>query len=189
MKIILGSQSKSRRKIMENMGYNFESMNPNIDEKAIRFDDPKQLTLALAHAKADALLPKISEPSLLVTSDQVVTWNGNILEKPENEEEARKFLQGYAIYPPTTVTSIVVVNTVTMERREGIDIATVWFRTIPENIINELISEGDILYCAGGFQVENPKLKDYIEKIEGTIDSIMGLPKKMVQNFIQEIEK
>jgi len=42
--IILGSQSKYRRKILENMGYDFKIMPANIDEKAIRFDDPKKPT-------------------------------------------------------------------------------------------------------------------------------------------------
>ena len=72
MKIILGSQSKGRRHVLESMGYEFGVMSSNIDEKAIRFNDPQKLTIALAHAKADALLPRIQEPALLITSDQVV---------------------------------------------------------------------------------------------------------------------
>lgn len=53
MKIILGSQSRSRRKVLEKLGYEFEVMPADIDEKAIRFDDPTKLTLVLARAKAD----------------------------------------------------------------------------------------------------------------------------------------
>ena len=43
-----------------------------------RSEDPGALTLALAHAKADALLPQIHEPALLITSDQVVVWQGTL---------------------------------------------------------------------------------------------------------------
>ena len=39
MKIILGSNSKSRRKVLTDMGYDFEVVAPNIDEKAIRHPD------------------------------------------------------------------------------------------------------------------------------------------------------
>jgi hypothetical protein len=35
------------------------------------------LTFALAHAKADALLPQIHELALLITSDQVVVWHSH----------------------------------------------------------------------------------------------------------------
>ena len=99
---------------MEDNGFEFEVMDPSIDEKAIRFEDPQKLTLALANAKADALLSRISEPVILITSDQVISWNGKILEKPENNEEAREFLRGYSpSQSPKTVTAVVVVNTET----------------------------------------------------------------------------
>lgn len=39
MQIILGSQSRGRREVLEGMGYSFETMSADIDEKAIRFDD------------------------------------------------------------------------------------------------------------------------------------------------------
>src|SRR5262245_54982209 len=91
MPIILGSQSQGRRPLLSAMGYAFAVMPAHIDERAIRADDPGVLTLALAHAKADALLPQIREPALLITSDQVVVWQGTIREKPAHAEEARAF--------------------------------------------------------------------------------------------------
>jgi septum formation protein len=188
MKIILGSQSKGRRRVMENMGFEFEIMIANIDEKAIRFDDPKKLTLALANAKADALLPKILEPAILITSDQVVVSNKKILEKPENEIEARRFLRSYAKYPPQTVTAVVVTNTITKKRLGGVDIAKVIFKEIPDNIIDQIIKEGDFLTRAGGFSVEDPKLKNYIINIEGDINSVIGLPKKLTEELIKKVQ-
>lgn len=188
MKIILGSQSKGRRGVMESMGFQFETMSANIDEKAIRFDDPQKLTLILANTKADALISKITEPAILITSDQVVVWDGKILEKPENKVEAREFLRGYATHPPQTVTAVVVINTATKERREGVDIAKVIFKEIPESVIDEIIKEGDIFTRAGGFSVEDPKLKDFIIKIEGAIDSIIGLPKGLTERLIKQVE-
>src|SRR3989344_5547078 len=97
MKIILGSQSKGRRKMLEEMGYEFEVRSANIDEKAIRIDDPKELTLALARAKAEALRAQFLEDAILITSDQVVVWNGEIREKPQDKKKAEDFLEGYNI--------------------------------------------------------------------------------------------
>ena len=81
MKIILGSQSAGRKKVLEGMGYEFETMSADIDERAIRLEDPVKLTLALAVAKSEALLPKIKndEGVILITSDQVVVCNGKII--------------------------------------------------------------------------------------------------------------
>lgn len=42
MKIILGSKSKGRRGVLESLGYEFEVMLADIDEKVIRSDDPQR---------------------------------------------------------------------------------------------------------------------------------------------------
>ena len=60
MKIILGSASPRRAQILKEMGYEFEVVKPDIDEKAVRDDDPQRLVLALANAKADAVLEQMS---------------------------------------------------------------------------------------------------------------------------------
>lgn len=188
MKIILGSQSDGRRKILESMGCQFEVMNPSIDEKAIRFDDPIKLTLAIANAKADILLPKIQKPAILITADLVVAWNGKILEKPKDKDEAREFLRGYSIKPPETVVAVVVVDVATGKRREGVDVVKLWFKTIPDDELEKLISSEYVCACAGGFFIEDPTLKKYIDKIDGDVDSVIGLPKKLIGRFLEEIK-
>lgn len=187
MQIILGSQSKGRRGVMEQMGYPFIVMNPNIDEKKIRSSDARELTRAIANAKADALLPHIHEPSLLITSDQVVTFRNEIREKPETPDEARAFLGSYGDEPVQTVTAVVVVNTQTGERREEIDIASVWFNPFPPDVIEEIIQQGDVFTYAGGFSISHPLMKPYISKIAGEFESIIGLPKQITQRVLKEL--
>ena len=116
MNVILGSASRSRKCVLNRAGYNFRVMTADIDEKAIRFNDPKKLVLTLANAKADALLPKINEPAILITADQVVFCNAKIREKPESENEARAFLESYAQYPAECVNGVAITNTQTKKR-------------------------------------------------------------------------
>ncbi|MFH1181320.1 MAG: Maf family nucleotide pyrophosphatase [bacterium] len=187
MKIILGSASKWRKQILERMGYEFEVIVADIDEKAIRFTDPEQLVLALANAKAAALLPKIKEEAILITSDQVDVCNGEIREKPKDAEQAREFLQSYNKYPAEAITAVVAINTASQKKREGVDIARVWFRPIPENKIDQLIADSLLFSCAGGFCVLHPLFKDCIEKIEGDIDSVAGLPKELTRRLLTEV--
>ncbi len=187
MKIILGSQSKGRKRILEEMGYQFEVMAANIDEKAIRSGNPYELTLLLARAKAEKILSKIKEPAVIIASDQVGLCNGKILEKPENEARIREYFGDYAKYPAETITAVVVVNTGTGKRAEGIDVAKVTFKLIPEKIIDEVIKKGEIFYCSGAFSIEDPLLKKYIEKIEGERESVMGLPRKLTEKLIKKV--
>ena len=90
-RIILGSASKSRRSIMDELaakhGFSYEVRTADIDEKAVRRDTPEALVLALAHAKADAILERMrsddggagagggaSGDAYLITCDQVRVW-------------------------------------------------------------------------------------------------------------------
>ncbi|KAI3440059.1 uncharacterized protein J3R85_004024 [Psidium guajava] len=77
-KIILGSSSVARRKILAEMGYEFTIMTADIDEKAIRKDKPEELVMALAEAKAAAITSELrrknsqekdSEPIILIAAD------------------------------------------------------------------------------------------------------------------------
>ncbi len=188
MKIILGSQSKWRAKELEKAGFVFEKMSADIDEKAIRFDDPEKLVLALAHAKADVLMKKVSEPALLITSDQVVVCDGKIREKPIDETEARKFLESYTEQPAEVVNGIVVTNTGTGKRFEGIDRARVYYKPSLASVIDELIRKGDVMTCAGSFQAEDPIMLAHMEKLEGGLDSFTGMPIYLVKQLIQKAE-
>ncbi|KAF3970957.1 hypothetical protein CMV_005388 [Castanea mollissima] len=58
-KIILGSSSIPCRKILAEMGYEFTIMSADIDEKCIRKEKPEDLVMALAEAKADAILSNL----------------------------------------------------------------------------------------------------------------------------------
>lgn len=187
MRIILGSSSRWRKRILEKSGYSFFTMSPNVDEKKIRSKNPKELVLKLANLKADALIDKISKPSLLISGDQVVVWNNQIREKPISIEQAKEFLKGYAKYPAETVSALVVVNTANGKRVSGIDKAKVHFKQIPEEVINLLIQDGKIFSCAGGFQLSDKHLLPYVEKIEGTVDSVEGLPLKLLDKLINLI--
>ncbi|MDP3901105.1 MAG: Maf family protein [bacterium] len=189
MKIILGTASKHRKKIFEEMGYrDFEVMAADIDEKAIRFEDPEKLTLALANAKADALVQRIKEPALLITADQVVSWNGEIREKPESEEQAQEYFRTYHMAPAIVVNGIVVTNTATGKRVSGGDRNTVVFRQIPSEAMEALIQDPATYTYAGGFSLFTPALKPFIERIEGDVDSIEGLPRQLTQRLLGEAE-
>jgi septum formation protein len=184
MHIILGSQSHGRRELLSAMGYAFAVMPAHIDERAIHADDPDALTLALAHAKADALLPQIHEPAFLITADQVVVWQGKICEKPKHAEEARAFLRGYAEGPAETVTAVVVTYTATGLRQQGVDRATVWFRRIPEEVIDQVIARGKVYAHVGGFSITDPLLEASIERVDGTAESVIGLPTALTRQLL-----
>jgi predicted house-cleaning NTP pyrophosphatase (Maf/HAM1 superfamily) len=107
-------------------------MSADIDERAIgdrsSASRAKELVLLLAHKKADAILARIKSSNadtfasmqnrFLVTADQVIVCNGQVLEKPVDANEARCFLQQYCRHPCNTVGSIVVTDIKNGNRHE-----------------------------------------------------------------------
>lgn len=187
MKIILGSQSSGRKNILQKMGYKFDVMAADVDEKQIRFDDPKKLTLALANAKADALLPKIKKNVILITADIVVSCNGKILEKPVDEKEAREYLEMNSKYSVETVSSEVVINTKTGARVQGTDICKIWFKPFPRDVIDKYIATKDPFIHAGGFDIQHPLLAPYLDHFDGEVESIVGLSVVLTEKLIKSV--
>lgn len=177
------------------MGYKFTIMAADIDEKSIRKENPEELVMALAEAKAEAIIQKLPvgdyqkdiEPSLLITCDQVVVYEVMIREKPSSEEEARHFIKGYSGGTTATVSSVLVTNLKTGFRKGDWEKVNIHFHAIPDEVIERMIEEGTVLRSAGGVLVEHPLMQPYIKQMEGTIDSVMGLPKALTQKLITEV--
>lgn len=196
--VVLGTSSKFRHALFkENFPHlAFSHMSPAIDEKAIRLGntprnmcDPHALTLALAHAKADALVSKISRDAILITLDQVVTCNNRIREKPSSEDECRRYIRDYSEQPLQTVTAIVLTTFTpggNSDRYEDVDVAIQHLHPIPDVVIEQLIRKGDVMYCAGGITVEDELLAPYLGERQGTLDSIMGLPVDLLGQLLHK---
>ncbi|KAF7829667.1 maf-like protein [Senna tora] len=221
-KIILGSSSKARKNILSEMGYQFTILTADIDEKSIRKETPEELVMALAEAKADAIISKLqttssqegfdestiliaadtaeaiiqrlpvddyvkdAEPTLLITSDQVVVYEGVIREKPSSKEEARQFLKDYSGSHAATVGSVLVTNLKTGFRKGGWDRVEIYFNEIPDEIIEKLVDEGVTLNVAGGLIIEHPLILPLVKEVVGTTDSVMGLPKALTENLLKQ---
>lgn len=187
-RIVLGSGSKYRQQLLREMGYDFEVISPQLDEKSIRLEDPSALALSLAHAKADAVLAELRHSALVIAADQVVAYAGQIREKPGSADEAQEFMRTSGDAPSETVSAVVVVDSETGRRASGVDVVRIFLRPLPDDLIEDRIADGEIFYCAGALRIEDPLLAPYIERIEGTMDSVMGLPKELTARLIAEVE-
>jgi septum formation protein len=200
--ILLGTGSASRRMIMTNAGYEFDVVKADLDERNIgdrsdgNIDKTKSLVSLLATAKADAIMDLLhTDESLkskyvgrpLLTADQVVVCNNMILEKPLNAEEARTFMKMYGDHPCMTIGSVVLTDTVTKQRVEAVDTATIYFDPISDNVIEQLIEEGIVYNCAGGLMIENPLVLPFIKRVEGSEESVMGLSSTLLDSLFTKL--
>ncbi len=186
MKLILGSSSKFRCMVMDEMGLKYEVISPAINEKAIRFSDPDELVLAIANAKADAVVKHVIEPALVICSDQVVVWNGEIREKPESVEQAKNFIRSYSEHPAMIVNGMTVTNTETGKRVQGVEAMHAWYMPIPDDIVELLASGENGMLSAGALRFEHPMMQEFMIYTDGSRNIALGLPKKMLTKLLSE---
>ena len=57
----------------------------------------------------------------------------------------------------------------------------------PQDVAQELVKEGKVMWCAGALMIEHPLVEPLIGKIEGTSDSIMGLSKALTMQLVTDM--
>ena len=198
-RLVLGSGSASRKFLLTEAGYTFLIRKADIDEKAIGersipgFENAKELVMNLGVAKADAILKKYHDDmeiqnSILITCDQVVLCNNKILEKPVDVMEARSFISQYRHNYCQTVGSIVLTDITSRKRVASVDTSKIYFNDIPESVVDRLLAEGEVLQCAGGLMVEHALVQPHVSRIEGSMDSLMGLSIPLLQSLIESLK-
>lgn len=183
MKYILGSASKSRKKVLEQAGFDFEVFSADIDEKSIRDANPSILTQKLAKAKVDALKHMFSD-AIILTADTVVWCDGAIYEKPTSAEE---FLNNYTLFqekPLKLVTGFAVTSTAEQWQEIGVDEVDITYSSIPFDVLNAVVAKNTFDSFAGGVEIEEPLLKPYLTMV-GDYGTAMGLPVLAIQNILR----
>ncbi|KAH9758730.1 Maf-like protein [Citrus sinensis] len=181
VKIILGSSSMPRRKILAEMGYEFSVMAADIDEKSIRKEKPEDLVMAIAEAKAAAIISKLQ-----ITDSQLGNVKQTILIVADTSGVLRIWIADYSGGQCATVSSVLVTNLKTGFRKGEWDRVEIQFHEIPDEVIEKLIEEGIVLNVAGGLIIEHSLILPYVKQVVGAMDSVMGLPKAVTEKLIKE---
>lgn len=185
-KLILGSASPFRKKLLEEAGFVFDVKTADIDEKQIRHENFKELVLRLALAKKDAILAKnkFNKNTILVTSDFVGSHNGKLREKPTSKKEVIAWHKEYPKGETVCYCSIVVHHVGLNKTLSAVDIAKLKWRKIPERALNQIVND-PMTYKAAAFS--DRSYRHYTKSFEGSIDTIIGLPIRILEEFLEKL--
>ena len=56
-----------------------------------------------------------------------------------------------------------------------------------DEVIDKLISEGIVFHCAGGLMIENPLILPFLQRVEGSEESVMGISSTLLDGLFQEL--
>lgn len=113
-----------------------------------------------------------------------------VREKPRDAEEAKRFIEAYSGGWVQCVSGLVVHNTATGARAAGVDVATVRYRDIPADAVDEAVAGGRdaaVLHCCGAVMVEHPALAPYVRSMGAPLHSVMGLPEGLLRTLMLQV--
>lgn len=186
IKLILGSASPFRKKLLEEAGFVFDVKTADIDEKAIRNKDFKKLVLRLALAKKDAILSKykLNPNSILVTLDVVGVHNGELREKPISKKEVISWHKNYHKGKTLVHCAIVAHHVGSNKTLSFVDTSSIKWRQIPNRTISQIVND-PLTYKAAAFS--DRSFLHYVEKLNGSIDTVIGVPVRILEEFLEEL--
>jgi septum formation protein len=173
--LVLASTSKYRGALLSQLGWEYESVAPGVDENKVKEQNlsPEELALLLSNYKAQAVFTKRPH-SCVIGSDQVCRMGEEIFDKPMTVENASLQLsrmQGKSHELLTAVTIIYPGGTKSFLNR-----TTLHMRPLTLAQIHEYITSDEPLDCAGSYKLEARGIKLF-EKIEMEDQTaIIGLP-------------
>lgn len=177
-KIILASASPRRRELLAGAGVTFQICRSNGEENIAK-EKPDEIVkeLSLQKATVVAIEREEEEGTVIIGADTIVFYEGRILGKPADEQDAvrtLRMLQGktHQVYTGFTF----------LQKKEGKWIADsfaektdVTFYPVTEKEIKEYVRTGEPMDKAGSYGIQG-RFCIYVKGINGSYTNVVGLP-------------
>ena len=131
----------------------FESWAPEVDEKPLPSEPPRETAIRLARAKAEAGARKFPG-AWIIGSDQVADLDGRPLGKPGTFGNARQQLRDVSGHSVLFHTALCVWNARLERRHERLVTTDVAFRRLTDAEIERYLEREHALDCAGSAKSE-----------------------------------
>ena len=191
-KIILASKSKVRKKILEENGIICVAEPANIDEDLVKESllnegaSPSIISKNLAELKANKISQK-KNGELVLGADSIIDLNGEIVSKPSNRDKALEILKKLNGKKHHLISSVCISKNGSMIWNYT-DKAELTMKKMSDEELKKYLSKitDEALYAYNVYQIEGEG-RTLFSRIEGDEDTIMGLPVKKVEEYINSL--
>lgn len=171
--LFLASASPRRQELLAQLGYRFQLVLPNIEERRLDGESACEYVRRLSKDKALAGLAMTSGDKPVIGSDTIVVVDETILEKPKDFADAKRMLQLLSGRAHQVLTAVSFVTP--EQQKTQLVTTTVWFRPLSEQDIEQYWQTGEPKDKAGSYGIQGIGGK-FIERIDGSFYAVMGLP-------------
>ncbi len=178
--LILGSASPRRKKILHALGCAFTVSTADTEE-IHDAADPVHTVVTNALEKFRACRKRHPEAAL-ITADTLVWFEGRLIGKPADLDEAAQFLRSFSGRTQIVYTGI-ALGLPHKEPEIRVEASSVHFKILSEETINDYLLRTRPLDRAGAYDIdENGDL--LIAGYSGSYTNIMGLPEAPVRDWL-----
>lgn len=178
-RLVLASASPFRKALLENAGLHFDVEPARIDERAV--EEPleglaaEDVASILAEAKAQDVSGRMPG-NIVIGSDQTLSLDGNLHNKPATMDEARRRLLQLSGRTHALNSAVVLARDGETIWRH-VSVARMTMRQLDPGFVGRHLSNvGDrVLSSVGAYQFEGEGIQLF-ERIEGDYFTIIGLP-------------
>jgi septum formation protein len=182
MTLILASASPRRRELLRAAGIAFEVQATDIPEIPGDGEEPKVFAERLARDKA--LTVAAERPGRWVLgADTIVVVGGEILNKPQDAEDAVRMLRLLSGQAHEVRTAVCLAGPGVEDVRS--ESTTVWFSELSEDDIRYYVSTGEPMDKAGAYAIQGIASR-WIARIEGDYANVVGLPIALVWRMLRQ---
>ena len=192
-KIILASNSKVRKKILDENGIKCKVFPSNLDEELAKESlikenaSPELISKNLAELKANKISLKFNN-EIVLGADSVIDINRELVSKPKNREEALQILKKLNGKTHYLISSVCISKNGSMIWNYT-DKAALTMKNMSNEQLKEYLSKitDEALYAYNVYQIEGEGRSLFL-KIEGNEDTIMGLPVKKIKDYLRNFK-
>lgn len=174
-RIVLASQSPRRKEILSMVLPEFDIVVDNSEEVVKEGISPEETVKELAIQKAVNVSDKIDYDAIIIGADTVVSIDGEIFGKPEDEADARRMLKKLSGSENVVCTGFAVIDTGSGKTICDVERTTVCFREMTDDEIDAYIKTGEPMDKAGAYGMQGIGGL-FISGIKGDYFNVVGLP-------------
>jgi septum formation protein len=172
--IILASKSPRRQFLLKELGLEFETRTKETEESFPDDLKAEQIPLFLCRKKADAFREELKPGELVITADTIVWVGDQVLNKPEDHDDAVRMLRLLSGKMHQVFTGVCLSS---LEKTVSFFGETkVYFKDLSDAEIEHYIRYGQPFDKAGSYGAQDWIGLVGVKRIEGTYFNVMGLP-------------
>jgi septum formation protein len=178
-RLTLASRSRGRRYLLERAGYSFDVCPADIEEPAqTRLGSVRHYVHELAWLKAAAVAPKVA--GVVLAADTVGWLDGQVIGKPEDEDDARRILESLSGRVHELWTGVCLWRVEDGWQLCWQEVSLVRMRPLLNAEIDTYLATRQWEGCSGAYAIQEEN-DPYLMVVKGSMSNVIGLPMESVE--------